>query len=54
MKKQYIQPTMTVETIEMEAQPLAGSLLVCGADDGFIEDKTDFLSNRRGLFEISE
>ena len=51
MKKQYIQPTMEMEFIEMEAQLLSASLPIFGADDDFIEDETDFLSNRRGLFE---
>ena len=52
MKKQYIQPTMEVEFIEMEAQLLAGSLPVFGESDDFIEDETDFLSNRRGIFDF--
>lgn len=48
MKKEYIQPTMTVEVIEMESLLLAQSLPVFGDNDDFIEDD-DFLSNRRGF-----
>ena len=54
MKKQYIQPDMTVEMIEMEAQLLSASLPVFGESDDFLEDETDFLSNRRGLFDFGE
>ena len=47
MKKQYIQPTMKVELIEMETQLLAGSLPIFDETDDFLEDETDFLSKSR-------
>lgn len=47
MKKQYIQPTMKVEIIEMETPLLAGSLPIFGETDDFLEDETDFLSKSR-------
>lgn len=49
MKKQYVQPMMEVETMDMEL-PIAASMDMKPASSGTLDGDEDFLSKDRNIF----
>lgn len=50
MKKQYVQPMMEVETMDMEL-PIATSMDVKSASSSTLDGDEDFLSKDRNIFD---